>query len=282
MNNNTHNIPNGFILLDKEIGISSAKALYPIKKMFPRGTKVGHAGTLDPFASGLLVVAVGKATKALEYVVAMSKTYEFTVKWGASTDTDDLTGKILNTSDRIPTINEIENILPQFVGEISQTPPQYSAISINGERAYDLARNGVDVALAARPITVHNLIITEHKADETSFLMDCGKGCYVRSVARDMALALGTYGHVTQLRRTRIGNFDVKNASSDVIPTLKVLSETYPVLEIDNDTAKAIMHGAAPHIESPADITILSNSELQMISIYHKDHKGDSKLKRIS
>ena len=222
----TNFIP-GFILLDKMVGISSAKALYPIKKLVPKGQKVGHAGTLDPFASGLLIVAVGRATKSLQYIVALSKTYEFTVKWGEATDTDDLTGKIINQSIMIPSLNDIEKALEKFNGPIQQTPPKYSAISLNGMRAYDLARKGVDFELQSREVIIYNLDITHHNALYTSFIMQCSKGCYVRSIARDIAENLGSYAHVTVLKRTAIGDFNIENAHRgpmDHLPNIIPLS----------------------------------------------------------
>ncbi len=237
------NFKPGFILLDKEIGISSAKVLYPIKKLMPKGQKVGHAGTLDPFASGLLVVAVGKATKALQYVVGMSKTYEFTVKWGEATDTDDLTGKTINQSTNIPSLDNILNVIDEFHGVMQQQPPKYSAIHVNGKRAYDLARDGIEFTLERREVNIINLSVIHHKNEYTTFVMECGKGCYVRSVANDIASKLNTYGHVTCLRRTKIGHFSVDESSMNIIPILDVLREYHR--EIVSDTiAKKIINGA--------------------------------------
>ncbi len=251
----------GFILIDKEIGISSAKALYPIKKMVPRGCKVGHSGTLDPFASGLLIAAIGRATRAIEYVMAIEKIYDFTVKWAVETDTDDLTGNIINSSHYIPTLNEIEGTIPTFIGNISQIPPKYSAISINGDRAYDLARNGIDFSLAARNVLVKSLSVTSHSGSETSFTMDCGKGCYVRSIARDIAYKLGTYSHVTALRRTKIGNFNVNDAINKVIPVAEMFS-SYEKIYIDEEVANRMINGIKVNVTSENIALIISEKNI--------------------
>jgi tRNA pseudouridine55 synthase len=232
----------GFILLDKEVGISSAKALYPIKKSLPKGFKVGHAGTLDPFASGLLIVAVGKATKTLEYVMGMNKTYEFTVRWGEATDTDDITGKIIQTSDKIPTSNEILDVINEMHGIIMQKPPKYSAIHVNGKRAYDLARDGIEFELQAREVKVIKLSLVSHDGAYTSFILECGKGCYVRSIATDIAAKLGTCCYVSELRRTKIGKFSVNDSSNNIIPVLEFLSD-FKIISVSDDVAKKIIHG---------------------------------------
>ncbi len=251
----------GFILIDKEIGISSAKTLYPIKKMLPRGCKVGHGGTLDPFASGLLIAAIGRATRALEYIVGMEKIYQFTVKWGIETDTDDLTGNIVKTSDHIPSLREIEEAIESFKGNIAQTPPKFSAININGERAYDLARNGIDFNLTARQVFVKELIVTSHNNIETSLIMECGKGCYVRSIARDIAYKLGTYSHVTALRRTRTGNFNIGNASSRIIPVTEAFNH-YPKVYIEEDIANKIINGIKINVTNENMALIISDKNV--------------------
>jgi len=234
----------GFILLDKEVGISSAKALYPIKKSLPKGSKVGHAGTLDPFASGLLIVAVGKATKTLEYVVGMNKTYEFTVKWCEATDTDDITGKIIQTSDKIPTPNDILDVIGKMHGVIKQRPPKYSAIHVSGKRAYDLARNGIEFELQERYVEVINLSMVSHDGAYTSFILECSKGCYVRSIATDIAKKLGTCCYVSELRRTKIGKFSVNDSSNNIIPILEFLND-FQVVSVTDEIARKVMNGQA-------------------------------------
>jgi tRNA pseudouridine55 synthase len=268
------NFQPGFILLDKEIGISSAKALYPIKKLIPKGHKVGHAGTLDPFASGLLVVAVGKATKALQYVVGMSKTYEFIVKWGESTDTDDLTGKIINQSTNIPSLDSILNVVDEFHGAIQQQPPKYSAIHVNGKRAYDLARDGIEFTLPKREVHISSLSVIDHTDEYTTLVMECGKGCYVRSVANDIASKLNTYAHVTALRRTKIGSFRVEKSSSNIIPILDALNGYHR--EVVSDTiAKKIINGVVLKLTdlffyNHTSLFIIENLNENLIAICHR------------
>ena len=255
------NFQPGFILLDKEVGISSAKALYPIKKLVPKGQKVGHAGTLDPFASGLLVVAVGKATKALQYIVGMSKTYEFTVKWGEATDTDDVTGKIINHSTNTPSLDEVLTAIEGFHGIIKQKPPKYSAIHVNGKRAYDLARNGVEFNLEEREVNIISLSVISHNDEYTTFVMECGKGCYVRSVANDIASKLNTYGHVISLRRSKIGNFSVDSSSMNIIPILDALNEYHREV-VSDMMAKKIINGEVLKL---TDLMLLKHPSLFVI-----------------
>lgn len=198
----------GWLILDKPQGLTSTDAVNRVKRLY-QAQKAGHAGTLDPLATGILPIAFGEATKTVPYVVDGEKSYRFSVTWGAETDTDDVDGKVTKTSDARPEKSAIEAILADFTGDIQQTPPQYSAIKVDGERAYDLAREGQVFELAARTVTVHELRLTEHAADNTvsTFDCDCGKGTYVRSLARDMGRLLGCLGHVTVLRRTRVGPF---------------------------------------------------------------------------
>lgn len=270
---------NGFILIDKAIGVSSAKALYPIKKTLPKGCKIGHAGTLDPFASGLLIAGIGKATKAIEYIMGMDKVYEFTVKWGESTDTDDLTGKIINQSNKIPSQKEIEGILPEFHGAIAQVPPIYSAISIGGKRSYDMARNGENVVLKPRNINVKSIKITDHNIINTSFIIECSKGCYVRSIARDIAMKLETYSYVTQLRRTKIGSFSVDDASDKIIPTIKIFDH-YKQIYLDDNTAQKFINGIKTTLTDLQEF-LLINHKYDLMIIGHNIN-GELKLKRIS
>lgn len=203
----------GWIVLDKPVGITSTHAVARLKRIF-NAKKAGHAGTLDPLASGILPVAFGEATKTVPFVQDGEKAYAFTVRWGAETNTDDSDGEIVARSDLRPEPNAIAALLPGFVGTISQRPPAFSAIKIAGERAYDLARDGEIVDLAPRTVTIHDLAIVECRETETIFTTRCGKGTYVRALARDFGRALGCYGHVTALRRTRVGPFDEQSATS--------------------------------------------------------------------
>ena len=204
----------GWLAIDKPLGMSSAAVVAIVRRVFG-GIKVGHGGTLDPLASGILPIALGEATKTVAYVMDTQKTYEFTAKWGEQTSTDDAEGEVIATSDTRPDADAITAILPQFTGQISQIPPAYSAIKIDGKRAYDLARQGTDeIVLAARDIMIHRLTLTAHTNEDACFVTSCGKGTYIRSLARDIATALGTVAHVSHLRRTAVGQFTQENAIS--------------------------------------------------------------------
>jgi tRNA pseudouridine55 synthase len=196
----------GWLILDKPLGLSSTQAVGKIRWLF-NAEKAGHGGTLDPLATGLLPIALGEATKTVPFAMEGEKTYRFTVKWGAETATCDLEGTVTATSAQRPSPSDIEAILPRFVGRIDQTPPAYSAMKVAGKRAYDLARAGEEVVLAPRPVTIHRLSLLGQEGDEARFEVDCGKGTYVRSLARDLGRALGCLGHVTALRRIRVGAF---------------------------------------------------------------------------
>ncbi|MGI9400102.1 MAG: tRNA pseudouridine(55) synthase TruB [Rhizobiaceae bacterium] len=201
----------GWIILDKPIGMGSTECVSKLKWLY-KAAKAGHAGTLDPLASGMLPIALGEATKTVPYVMDGKKIYRFTVKWGAETNTDDLEGEVVESSAERPSKEAIEALIDNYVGNISQVPPAYSAIKINGERAYKLARDGEDVTLEPRQVTIDNLEILEHVQEDgtisaTVFEAECGKGTYVRSLARDMGRDLNCFGHISSLRRTGVGPF---------------------------------------------------------------------------
>ena len=196
----------GWVILDKPVGMTSTHAVSLVKRAYA-AKKAGHAGTLDPLASGLLPIALGEATKTVPFVMDGRKAYQFKVAWGSQTDTDDTEGRVIATSDARPEERAILALLPRFTGSILQTPPKYSAIKIAGERAYDLARDGEKVELQARPVEIDALRIVAHEGATTVFEAECGKGTYVRAIARDFGLALGCLGHVAHLRRTRVGPF---------------------------------------------------------------------------
>ncbi len=205
---------NGWLILDKPLGLTSTQALARVKRLFD-AQKAGHAGTLDPLATGVLPIAFGEATKTVSFAVDGEKSYAFAVRWGAETTTDDAEGEVTQRSDKRPGEGEILALLPQFTGEIMQVPPQFSAVKIDGDRAYDLARDGEQVVLHARPVQIAALrLIDMPNADTAVFEADCGKGTYVRAIARDMGRALGCYGHVIELRRTRVGPFEEGDAWS--------------------------------------------------------------------
>ena len=209
---------NGWINLDKPVGVTSTQAVGRLKHLF-NARKAGHAGTLDPLASGVLPVAFGEATKTVPVVQDGLKSYSFAVRWGVETDTDDAEGRAVARSDARPEAAAIAAILPRFTGVIAQTPPTYSAIKIGGERAYDLARDGAAFAIAAREIVVHRLELVAHGGEVSTFEAECGKGAYVRALARDLGRALGCYGHVSLLRRTRVGPFAAEDGVT--FPTLE-------------------------------------------------------------
>ncbi len=209
----------GWVIVDKPVGPTSTQVVATVRRLY-NAQKAGHAGTLDPLASGILPVALGEATKTVPYIIDATKSYRFTVCFGASTTTDDLEGEVVETSDHLPTAAEIEAMLPKFTGDILQTPPAFSAIKIDGKRAYDLARAGEEVKLKARPVIIHNVKFLEMPDESHAVLeISCSKGTYVRSLARDLALALGTFGHVTALRRIAHGPF----SESQAIPLDKLM-----------------------------------------------------------
>lgn len=206
------NAVHGWLVLDKPINMTSTQAVGAVRRAF-NAQKAGHSGTLDPLATGILPIALGEATKTVSFAVDGEKAYRFTVRWGAETETDDTEGAVAQTSDRRPERVEIEALLPRFLGEIMQVPPAYSAIKIDGERAYDLARGGETVVLEPRPVMIESLSLVEMPDDATSvFEARCGKGTYVRALARDMGRLMGCYGHVIALRRTEVGPFDEARA----------------------------------------------------------------------
>jgi tRNA pseudouridine55 synthase len=197
---------NGWLILDKPLGMTSATAVARVRRLFS-AAKAGHAGTLDPLATGLLPIALGEATKTVFLIMDGRKTYRFTVRWGSQTTTDDAEGIVTAQSAIRPAGDDIKTQLPRFIGRIEQVPPSFSAIRLGGERAYVRARQGGTVSLASRSVTVEALELLEARPDEADFELRCGKGTYVRAIARDLGRALGCFGHVTALRRTATGPF---------------------------------------------------------------------------
>jgi tRNA pseudouridine55 synthase len=204
----------GWLVLDKPVGMTSTHAVGVVKRLFD-AKRAGHAGTLDPLASGLLPIAFGEATKTVPFVMGGRKTYLFTVRWGEERDTDDADGRVTASSPERPTSESIRALLPRFTGRIEQVPPRFSAVKIEGERAYDLAREGERVELEARPIEIHRLEwVSAPDPGRTILVAECGKGTYIRALARDMGRVLGCFGHVAALRRTAVGPFDENSARS--------------------------------------------------------------------
>jgi tRNA pseudouridine55 synthase len=203
----------GILNLDKPAGLTSARVVDRVKRLLPRGTKIGHAGTLDPFATGVLLLLVGKATKSCESLMGQPKSYDTTVHLGATTATDDLDSPAIPTPDVIaPTGDAIERALAPMVGTVLQRPPAFSAMKIAGQRAYDMARAGKTVELQPRPVRIDKIEIVDYAWPDLRLRIDCGRGTYIRSIARDLGEALRVGGYLTELRRTRVGRFGVEHA----------------------------------------------------------------------
>lgn len=248
-------IVDGWLALDKPVGLTSTQAVSRLKRIY-NAQKAGHAGTLDPLASGILPVAFGEATKTVPFVQDGEKAYRFTVRWGVETDTDDSDGRVTRESAARPERAEIEALLPQFIGEILQTPPQFSAIKIAGERAYDLAREGERVELKPRAVKIRSLTLIDASRDEATLTMECGKGAYVRALARDLGQALGCFGHVTALRRTRVGPFleedaftldeiENQNMAAEALLSVEAGLAELPCVVVDRDTAARLRRGGS-------------------------------------
>ncbi len=241
----------GWLVLDKPLEMTSTQAVGKCRWLY-NAKKAGHAGTLDPLASGILPIAFGEATKTVPFAQEAGKTYRFTIRWGESTTTQDAEGDVVATSDVRPAREAIEAALPQFIGDIQQVPPKFSAIKVDGERAYDLARAGEEVELSARPVRIDDLTILDMPSTDLCVLeMRCGKGAYVRSIARDLAHALGTEGHVAALRRTQVGPFTTEDAITlaaleDLVHKARALEALLPVeTALDDIPALAVTDGEA-------------------------------------
>ena len=238
----------GWLVIDKPLGITSSAVVNKARWAY-RAQKAGHAGTLDPLATGMLAIAFGEATKTIPIAQEAEKTYRFSVGLGAATTTDDLEGEVIERSESRPTDADIVAALPDFTGDIQQVPPQFSAVKVDGNRAYDIARGGETVSLGARPLHVARLdLIDRPDADTATFEMVCGKGGYVRSIARDLGAALGCYGHVTMLRRIASGGFSVEDAMPfDALDGVRE-AEHGPLLPLDaalSGLPRIVMTGAA-------------------------------------
>ena len=264
----------GWVILDKAFGMTSTAAVGAVRRIFD-ANKAGHAGTLDPLASGVLPIALGEATKTLPYVVDTEKSYQFTLKWGEATTTDDREGEITDRSDARPSEAEIIAGLIDFIGEIEQVPPAFSAIKVNGERAYDMARRGDTVKLAARRIWIKRFELVEMRdADQAVFSVISGKGTYMRSLARDLALRVGTVGHIAELRRTTVGKFAVEDAISldelDTIGQSQAASEALLPVEtpLDDIPALALTEQEAARLRNGQAVSLLRKLDLERISAF--------------
>ena len=272
-------MPHGWLILDKPVGLGSTQAVAAVKRNLRQAgygkVKVGHGGTLDPLASGVLPIALGEATKLAGRMLDSDKVYEFTVAFGAETDTLDLEGRVVVRSEARPTLAEIETVLPDFTGAIEQVPPAYSALMVAGQRAYDRARAGEEVELLARNVVIRSLSLRVERSpgtgaprvstsldmngrfDEISLEARVSRGTYIRSLARDIARALGAFGHVTHLRRTRAGPFGLDRAISldklnqlgqgaaleNILLPLEAGLDGIPALDLDPEQARAVRQG---------------------------------------
>ncbi len=264
----------GWLNIDKPQGLTSNQVIGRVRRALD-AQKLGHAGTLDPLATGILPIALGEATKTISYAQDHDKTYRFTATWGQARDTDDSEGDVTDTSPNRPTREQVLAAIPRFIGDIEQTPPRFSAIKINGERAYDLARAGEEVEMKSRPVTVYDLRLIETTPDTAVFEMDCGKGTYVRSVARDMGLILGCFGHVSQLRRRAVGHFSeetaipldefekmvVSSAPDRYLLPVETVLDDIPALALTDAEIDRIRQGQAIRLISRQDVERLNGME---------------------
>lgn len=239
---------NGWLVVDKPRGMGSTDVVRKTKRLF-KAKKNGHAGTLDPFATGVLPVAFGEATKLLPFVTDGKKEYEFIIQWGAESDTDDSEGEIIRRCEKIPSKDEILKVIPEFIGEIIQVPPAYSAIKINGQRAYDLVRKGIEVNIPPREVEIYALEFEcELPGNQAKFKVTCSKGTYIRTLGKDIARKLGSLGYLQELRRTKCGNFDLRQ---------KILLENLENMVYGEDLEKFLL----PIETFLCDITVIAVSE---------------------
>lgn len=255
---------NGWVILDKPIDLNSTTAVAIVRRLF-KAQKAGHAGTLDPLATGVLPIALGEATKTVQYVMEGGKNYRFTVKWGEETQTDDLEGKVTSSSQNRPTVQEIKNCLQNFTGTIQQTPPAYSAIKINGERAYKLARAGQTVAMKARDVQIYDLTLRPgDDENEAEFEAHCGKGTYIRSLGRDLGRELGCLGHITKLRRISSGPFtQAMSISLEKLQELSHSADAREALQYQSD--HSLLPQADIEANKPHDIELQQHVHPSML-----------------
>jgi tRNA pseudouridine55 synthase len=293
----------GWVVLDKPVGMTSTHAVSVVKRLFA-AKRAGHAGTLDPLASGALPIALGEATKTVPFVMDGCKLYRFTVRWGEERDTDDAEGRVTETSDRRPSAEAIRALLPAYTGTIQQVPPRFSAIKIEGERAYDLAREGETVELAPRPVEIARFeLVSTPDPDHAVFEAECGKGTYVRALARDLGRALGSFGHVSALRRVAVGPFGQETmilledletlchraaagqaSLADALMPVETALDDIPALAVARADAARLQRGQAvllrgrdaPIFRGPVYVTV----EGQLLALAEVDH-GEIVPKRV-
>ena len=264
---------NGWINLNKPEGISSSKCVIILKKIL-NVKKIGHAGTLDPLAEGLLPIGIGKATKLIPYINNGLKTYNFTIKWGIQTTTDDSDGEVLFQSNHFPKLKDINLKLKNFIGSIQQTPPKVSAVKVSGRRAYKLVRENKNFKIKPKSVYVKNLIIINHKSSMTSFNIECGKGFYVRSLARDLGKCLDTFGHILSLERVKVGKFNKE--TSILLDDLLKIGERHQLINCLEPSISMLDDILAYEIESESELFNLSLGKSIIIDD-HKIKKSSSK-----
>jgi len=288
----------GWVILDKPVGMGSTQCVSKIKWLY-QAAKAGHAGTLDPLASGMLPLALGEATRTVPYIMDGQKTYRFTVTWGVETNTDDLEGEASNTSHNRPSKQDILELLPKYTGEIEQVPPQFSAVKIDGERAYKRARDGEELVIKPRKVQIETLELLDSTTDTATFQVLCGKGTYVRALARDMGRDLKCYGHITELRRTSVGPFleedlvsleklkalegDLEGLDSELFTTGMALDDI-PEVPVNGEQVQRLRRGNAIVLRgrdaiAQADEAFASNGD-ELIAIGEID-RGQFKPKRV-
>ncbi|MGO1119663.1 tRNA pseudouridine(55) synthase TruB [Rhodovibrionaceae bacterium A322] len=261
----------GWLIIDKPAGMTSTDVVNRVRRRLD-AQKVGHGGTLDPMATGILPLAFGEATKTVSYVMDGQKTYRFGLTWGAATTTDDSEGEVIATSDKRPTTEEINDALKGFIGLIDQVPPAFSAIKIDGQRAYDLAREGEAVEMKSRQVRIDRVALVEQPDENTAFFdVDCGKGTYIRSLARDLGEVLGTRAHVCALRRLQVGPFTEEGAIS--LDYLEELAQGAPAQELllpiqtalDDIPALALSETEATRLRSGQALSMIARSNAERI-----------------
>ena len=271
----------GWIAVDKPSGMSSARAVARVRRI-TGAAKAGHGGTLDPLATGVLPVALGEATKTAAWAMAGVKTYRFTLRWGESRDTDDAEGAVTETSEARPGEAELRSVLHRFTGEIVQRPPRFSAVKLDGRRAYDLARDAVDFDLPERVVRVEELVLIDMPdADRAVLELRCGKGTYVRSLARDLALALDTVGYAEEIRRLAVGRFVEADSipldmlerlvhsapAQDYLLPIEAALDDIPAVPVSDSQASLLRHGqpvpvAARHVAEGGTVIAVTNGML--------------------
>jgi tRNA pseudouridine55 synthase len=266
----------GWLNINKEPNMTSFDVIREVRKKF-KIKKVGHAGTLDPFATGVLPIAIGNATKLIEYLVAKDKTYVFTVEFGKTTDTLDIDGKITDSTERVPTNEECRSVINNFLGTLTQIPPKYSAIKINGKRAYDLARDNQEFEIKPRNVSVHSLELLDFDEEKShaTYRVKCSKGTYIRSLARDIAESMQTLGFVIRLIREEVGSFLIDNSiklnelSSEKVLSIEDVLDDIPVVDIDRANASKVSNGQNIKIfgdDETHDLVFIKNNN-ELISI---------------